>query len=247
MAKILIINGSQRKKTTYNLLNNLTEYLSEHEIEFINVGDYQVKPCVGCEHCLRKGTCPIKDDAKIVLDKMVEADGIIIGSPIYLRHIPGYLKNIFDRGCAWYHRSPLVGKPMFFVMTTQVTGRKNALKYLKDLSVQWGTIDTGTVSRTTFTLDKNPLKKDLIEFKKYLNKDNLKHYKPSFKRIIEFQTQKILAEEILPIDLVFWKEQGYINRPYFFQCKINLCKRTIGFIYYKFLKNIIAKNKRVNI
>jgi multimeric flavodoxin WrbA len=244
MAKILMINGNQGKKTTYHLLQRIGELFSEHDVEIVNVSDYNVKPCVGCENCLRKGTCHINDDADIILNKMIEADGVIIGSPIHLRHIPGYLKNIFDRGCAWYHRSPIVGKPVLFVTTTQVTGSKAAINYLKDLSVQWGTVDAGNISRTLFTLDKPLLKKNLNKFKKYLDKENLKKYKPSMKQIFEFNTQKVLAEEILPIDLEFWKEKGYLSSPYFFTCKINFLKRFVGYSYYKFLKNIISKNKK---
>lgn len=245
MAKILIINGSQRKKNTFTVLQKISELLGDHDLEFINIKDYNVKPCAGCENCLRKGTCHIEDDASKVLEKMIEADGIIIGSPVYLRHISGYLKNIFDRACSWYHRSPIVGKPVFFVTTTQVTGSKASMRYLKDLSVQWGTIYAGHISRTLFTIDKPYLESDLSTFIKYLNKDNLIHYRPSIKQIIEFNTQKILAEEILPIDLSFWEEKAYIQKPYFFKCKINYVKRLIGFLYYKLLKRIISKNKNV--
>lgn len=243
LAKILIINGSQRKKNTFDLLQRIAEHFNGYDVEILNISDYNIQTCSGCENCLRKGTCPIKDDANIILEKMIKADGLIIGAPIHLRQIPGTLKNIFDRGCAWYHRSPVVGKPILFVTTTQVTGSKATIKYLKDLSVQWGTIDSGNISRTLFNLDKPVLEKDFSKFKKYLKEENLKKYRPSFKQVFEFNTQKILAEEILPIDLEYWTEQGYINHPYFFQCRINFVKRLLGFSYYKFLKNIISKNK----
>jgi len=244
MAKILILNGSHRQKNTFSILENISQNLSEHDIEIIHVKNYDVKPCIGCEQCLRKGLCHIQDDGDFILQKMIEADGLIIGTPIYLRHIPGYLKNIFDRGCSWYHRSPIVGKPILFATTTQVTGTKNAVKYLKDLSIQWGLIYAGEVSRTLFNLEKALEHKDLKTFNFYLNKENLKKYKPSYKQLFEFDTQKVLAEEILPIDLEFWQEKNYISSPYFFKCNINFFKRFISFLYYKLLKNIISKNKK---
>lgn len=244
MSKILIINGSHREKNTYNLLKKIERQLNEHTIEFINVSNYNVHPCMGCEKCLRKGLCHIQDEANTILEKIIESDGVIIGTPIYLRQIPGSLKNIFDRGCEWYHRSPVVGKPMFFVTTTQVTGTKIAINYLRDLTVQWGIIYTGRISRTVFNLDKPIDVRKLNKFKHYLNKKNLKNHKPSTKNLFEFYTQRVLAEEILPIDQEYWEEKGYLNRPYFFECKINIFKRLIGFLYYKFLKNIISKNKK---
>jgi len=246
MANILMINGSQRKRNTYKLLQRIAEQFKEHEVEIIHLNDYDVKPCVGCENCLRKGTCHITDDASSILNKMIDADGIIIGAPIHLRQIPGYLKNIFDRGCAWYHRSPLVGKPILFATTTQVTGTKAAIKYLQDLSVQWGTVDSGNISRTTFNMEKPIQEKKLLKFKLYLDETNLKKYRPSFKQLFEFSTQKVLAEEILPIDLEFWQEHGYIKSPYFFPCRINFVKRFSGFLYYKFLQFIISKNKKTD-
>ncbi|MCD4826366.1 MAG: flavodoxin family protein [Acholeplasmataceae bacterium] len=245
MAKILIINGSQRKKNTYGLLKRVQEEFIDDEIDFVNISEFEIKACTGCEQCLRKGDCHLKDDGQMILDKMVESDGIIIGTPIYLRQIPGLLKVIFDRGCAWYHRSPLVGKPIFFVTTTQVTGTKNAIKYLKDLSVQWGMVYAGKLNKTLFNLDK-PFKSSIFnKFKKYLDHENLLTYRPSMKQIFEFHTQKVLAQEILPLDKIYWEEKGYVDKPYFFKCKIHLWTRFLGFLYYKFLSNIISKNKTV--
>jgi multimeric flavodoxin WrbA len=245
LAKILIINGSPRKKNTYGLLKRIEKEFKYDTIDFLYVSDYDVKPCVGCEGCLRKGICHIKDDASIILNKMIEADGIIIGSPIYLRQIPGNLKNIFDRGCAWYHRSPIVGKPIFFATTTQVTGTKALMKYFKDLTVQWGTIYAGSINKNLFNLEKPYRIKKLNKFKKYLDINNLKKYRPSMKQIFEFHTQKVLASEILPLDKIYWDEKGYMDKPYFYTCRINLVSRSIGYFYYKFLKNIISKNKTV--
>ncbi len=244
--KILMINGSYRKKNTYGLLKKIESLLSEHDIEVCNISDYNIKPCVGCENCIRKGNCHINDDADILLSKMIEADGIIIGSPVHLRQIPGALKVLFDRGCSWYHRSPLVGKPIFFVTSTQVTGTKNSLKYLKDLTVQWGIIFTGSIKRTVFNYDKPIEKKAFNIFLKYLDGNNRKKYSPSFKEIYEFNTQKVLAEEILPLDKAYWQEKGYLDMPYFYKCRVNVFKRVFGFVYYTFLSHIISKNKIEN-
>lgn len=244
MSKILIINGSQRKKNTFKVLQEVANYFDKYDIEIISISDYNVEACTGCENCLRNGICNINDEANIILNKMIEADGIIIGSPIYLRHIPGSLKNIFDRGCSWYHRSPVVGKPIIFVTTTQVTGAKELNKYFKDLSIQWGTVYSGRISRNMFTLNNQYSDKVFSKFKKYLDRDNLINYKPSFKQIMEFNTQKILAELVLPIDLEYWEKHNYINKPYFYSCRISFFKRLFGCLYYKLLKSIISKNKK---
>lgn len=243
MKKILIINSSMRKKSTYSLLKRIESFFDDYEVEFLNIKDFDVKPCVGCENCIRIGNCHIKDEANILLAKMSEADGIIIGTPVYLRQISGYLKVLIDRGCSWYHRSPLVGKTILFVTTTQVTGSKQAVKYLKDVSTQWGMIYTGYISRTMFNLEKEVKQESLLKFKYYMDDNNKKRYKPKLKQIIEFYTQKVLAVHILPLDLAYWTEKGYIKQPYFYKCRINIFKRIVGYSYYKMLSYFINKNK----
>lgn len=243
MKSVLIINGSIRKKSTYSLLKRIESYFDEFEVELINIKDYDIKPCTGCENCMRKGTCNIKDEANLILTKISNADGIIFGSPVYLRQLSGHLKVLFDRGCSWYHRSPLVGKPVFFVTSTQVTGSNATIKYLNDLSLQWGTINAGNISRNMFNIEKNIETKSLDKFKYYMDDNNKRKYKPTFKQIIEFSTQKVLAVNILPLDKEHWTEKGYINQPYFYDCQINIFKRLTGAVYYNILNYFISKNK----
>lgn len=243
MKRILIINSSIRKKSTYSLLKRVESLLDEYEVEFLSIKDFDVKPCNGCENCLRRGKCNIKDEADIMLTKMSSADGIVIGTPVYLRQISGYLKILIDRGCAWYHRSPLVGKPILFVTSTQATGSKQAVKYLEDVSTQWGTIHAGSISKTMFNFEREFKKDALSKFMYYLEDDNKKNYRPNLKQVIEFHTQKVLAVNILPLDLTYWTEKGYLNKPYFYTCRINIFKRIIGYLYYKMLSYFISKNK----
>lgn len=243
MKKILIINSSLRKKNTFSILKRIESFFCEYEVEFININDFNIKPCIGCENCIIKGDCHLKDDANILLSKMSSADGIVIGSPVYLRQISGYLKVLIDRGCAWYHRPALVGKPILFVTSTQVTGSKQAVKYLKDVSVQWGAIYAGSLSRTMFNLDREIKKRSIAKFLFFLDDNNKRKYKPGFKEIFEFYTQKVLAVNILPLDHIFWKEKGYIKKTYYYDCRINLLKKIIGNLYYKMLSYFINKNK----
>lgn len=243
MSKVLIINGSIRKKSTYSLLKRIESLFESDSVEFVNIKDFEIKACIGCENCLRKGFCNIKDSAGILLDKMSAADGIVIGTPVYLRQISGYLKMLIDRGCAWYHRSPLVGKPIFFVTATQVSGSKQVIRYLNDLSVQWGTINAGSVSRSMFNLNKDFKANMLRKFQYYLHDNNRRKYKPSLKQLIEFYTQKVLAIHVLPLDKEYWSGKGYLDKPYYYPCKISPVKRLIGFLYFKMLSYIIGKNK----
>src|SRR5690606_41037787 len=54
--------------------------------------------CTGCNACLRQTTCAITDDDNAYLHaKMLEADGIILGSPCYFGNVTALMKNFMDR------------------------------------------------------------------------------------------------------------------------------------------------------
>ena len=233
MKKIVIINSSIRRKNTYNLLQRLGKMLKAYDTEFIEIRDYKIKPCTGCENCLKNGRCLIGDDADMLLKKIEEADGIIIGTPVYLRQITGSLKLLIDRTCAWYHRPPLAGKPIFFATTTQASGAAQTAGYLKDLSRQWGTIYTGNVSRTMFNLDRELPNKALSKFVFFLEPHNRRKFRPGFKDVIEFNTQKLLAAHVLPLDREYWAEKSYLSSPYYYACRLGPVKRLTGFIYFR--------------
>lgn len=105
MIKILGINGSARKgkNTAKMLLLALDEAKKLGcETELLELIDYNILPCTACNHCLREHKCSQheKDDMHKLAEKLLEADGIIIGSPVYLDNVTGQLKIFMDR-CRW--------------------------------------------------------------------------------------------------------------------------------------------------
>lgn len=240
MGKIIIINGSPRKKSTYKLLEQIGDRLSSinYDIEFIHLGEVDLSPCNGCESCLRFDKCSINDDYESILNRISSADGIVIGSPVYLRNVSGTLKNLFDRTCKWYHRTQVAGIPILAVVTTASSGSKQTINYINDVALQWGAIASGGIKRNYRDLEKRVTEKEISRFIKHLNMDKEK-YRPSIKQIIEFNTQKILAIKIFSTDLVFWEENGWINNNYYYDCKIGLLKYIIGKLYFSLLNNVI--------
>ena len=73
------------------------------EIEFINLHKLDIKHCTGCIACVksimsgRGRTCAIKDDFLWLLDKMLDADGILMVSPIFENGVPGIVHTVCDR------------------------------------------------------------------------------------------------------------------------------------------------------
>ncbi|AGK61192.1 Multimeric flavodoxin WrbA [Archaeoglobus sulfaticallidus PM70-1] len=96
--KILAINGSPNRRNTHALLEIILSEAEKMgaETEILNLRDYSIKECIGCDKCL-KGECSQKDDINKVLEKMKEADAIVIGVPTYFGNVPGIVKNLIDR------------------------------------------------------------------------------------------------------------------------------------------------------
>ena len=98
--KILVLNGSPRKNgTVSSLLKALTENLSvDHEIEWIDVCELNMKYCTSCMACREKEVCILpEDDAHIVGKKIQEADALVIGTPTHWGNMCAPLKLLFDR------------------------------------------------------------------------------------------------------------------------------------------------------
>ena len=99
--KILAINGSHRvgQNTDY-LINEALSAAAElgAETEVIELSEKNVEYCTGCNRCLFKPECSIKDDdMEEIKQKMLEADGIIVASPDYFSNVSGRMKTFIDR------------------------------------------------------------------------------------------------------------------------------------------------------
>jgi multimeric flavodoxin WrbA len=67
------------------------------EVELFSVAGKDINGCDGCQACLKTGQCHIDDDVQEVLKGMLEADGIIFGTPIYFYGMTAQAKAIMDR------------------------------------------------------------------------------------------------------------------------------------------------------
>ena len=67
------------------------------ETDLISFASMNVKPCDGCRSCTKTGECVIDDDMKDVYPKLLSADGIIIGTPVYFWTVTAQAKLLMDR------------------------------------------------------------------------------------------------------------------------------------------------------
>jgi Multimeric flavodoxin WrbA len=142
--KILTIIGSPRKKgNSYQASDRLEEMMKsmgDYEFEHIFLKDTNLEMCKGCFNCLSKGIkyCPLKDDREMIQEKMRDADGLILVSPVYVMHVSALLKNFIDRMAYLCHRPEYHGKKALLLTTTGGMGIKETLKYMEMVVDAWG-------------------------------------------------------------------------------------------------------------
>jgi multimeric flavodoxin WrbA len=83
------------------------------EYETINLHDYRIDYCKGCETCITQDYCPADDDVSKIDEKSIQGDVIIFSTPVYMENLSGILKTFIDRNYKWYHRSDLLKNPVF--------------------------------------------------------------------------------------------------------------------------------------
>ena len=101
--KALAINGSPRKGgNTEILLRKILEPLAAagHKTDYVQVGGTRIRGCTACGACgrLQNKRCVIEDDIfNLAFAKMLEADAIVIGSPVYFADVTAETKALIDR------------------------------------------------------------------------------------------------------------------------------------------------------
>ena len=123
---ILVLNGSPRKKgNTEIMADAFIKGASEqgHQVEKVNLGHMKIAPCLACEFCFtHNGVCVQKDDMAEILDKMVEADVIVLATPVYFYTMDAQMKTLIDRTVPRY--TEIQNKDFYFIVAAADTERK---------------------------------------------------------------------------------------------------------------------------
>lgn len=118
MKKVLILSGSPRKNGNSDILCD--EFMkgalsSGNEVTKIRVAEKNVGYCRACYACKNSGKCVIDDDMADILQKMIDADVIVLASPVYFYSIDAQLKAVIDRTVArWLE---VKNKEFYYIVT----------------------------------------------------------------------------------------------------------------------------------
>ena len=98
--KVLLINGSPHPKgCTGTALNEMIKIFEQENIaaEMIQIGSKAIRGCIACEKCRELGRCVFDDAVNETAAKFMEADGLVIGSPVYYGSPNGTVLSFLDR------------------------------------------------------------------------------------------------------------------------------------------------------
>ena len=101
--KVIAINGSARKNgNTSLLINEVFKVLKNHNIscEMIQLAGEKINGCIACDRCYETKDNKCIQSADIInscIEKMIDADGIILASPTYFSNVTAEMKALIDR------------------------------------------------------------------------------------------------------------------------------------------------------
>ncbi len=116
---ILIISASPREQGNSDILCD--EFMrgakeSGHDVEKIRLADQAINYCTGCCACISgAGSCAQNDDMNDIYKKILDADVIVLASPVYFRSFNGQMKTFIDRVCPIY--SMITNKDFYFIIS----------------------------------------------------------------------------------------------------------------------------------
>ena len=133
--KILAISGSPRLKGNTNYL--VDQALREAarlgaQTEKVVLSQYQVNPCLGHDNCATFDSCQQKDDTGWILDRFLEADGVILATPVYYYNVSAQMKAFIDRNYFPYkHDRKSQARAVGIIVVAEKEGIEDTVHTLK--------------------------------------------------------------------------------------------------------------------
>ena len=165
--KLISIVGSPHgeKGSTAKLVNEVlkgAESMGATHETIILKGD-TVAPCRGCDLCHIKGFCAQKDFFQEIVQKISDADGVILGSPNYIFSVSAQLKAFIDRCCGIIHCQRFMGKYGVSVVTSGGGDEEPIADYMNHFMITTGIVPVGSVWATMGMIEGDAFPEDITE------------------------------------------------------------------------------------
>jgi multimeric flavodoxin WrbA len=221
--KILGINASpiMEKSQTRRLVLAVLDGARKTgaDVTFVDICSLDIKYCTACGTCYAKGECIHDDDFPVILEKMLDADGIVWGSPNYINSVTAQLKTLLDRMADSIHCQSFSGKYGCSVSTAGGSMAEEVADYMNDTMRNLGATTVGKVA-VLLGADPNaivPAEKEAKELGRKLAdairtqwKDSLQEKyhterREYFKRLVTFN------KDLWKHEYDYWKDSGELK------------------------------------
>lgn len=221
--KIIGINASPKgdKSQTRRLVLGVLEGARHAgaDVMYIDICSLDLKYCTACGTCYAKGECITDDDYGMIFEKMMDADGIVLGSPNYINAVTAQLKTLLDRMADAIHCQQFAGKYGCAVCTAGGSYADEVADYMNMTLLHLGATTVGKVAVLVGADPKaieggekqaKELGKKLVESIKTKYKDPAqekvhRERKEYFKRLVSFN------KDLWKHEYDFWKGLGELK------------------------------------
>ena len=216
--QILAICGSPRgaKSQTKQLAEKALEaaHAQGAEVTLVDLSRAAIGFCRACELCHRGPNCALDDDGRAIIEAMLNADGILLASPVYLNQVTAQLKTILDRTSHFVHCLRLTGRYMAALTTSGGGGGAEVHSYLRSYCALVGAQFVGSLD------ERAPLRAEASAAAATLVEDLATAIRE--KRVYPDQTAILAANrarfaqliahrrESWPYEYDYWKQQGWL-------------------------------------
>lgn len=128
--KVLGIVCSPRMHGNTEILVNASLATAQEEgaeIELVTLSGKVISPCDSCRSCEQTGKCHVNDDMQHIYAKLLEADGIVFGTPVYYWSVSAQAKALIDRTFVFRTKRNLTNKVVGVVIVQEIQGAIGAL------------------------------------------------------------------------------------------------------------------------
>jgi multimeric flavodoxin WrbA len=256
MKKVLVISGSPRKGDSYKIVKLVEKQmhnLGDGEFEYLMLRKYSIEYCRGCLNCMKKGEdhCPLKDDIPMIREKMLNADGVIFASPVYIHTVTAPIKNLFDRMAYYLHRPCFHNKYALTVSTTELSGLKETLHYLAFPVKSMGFNLVGEIGVIANAFNEpGPYQDEITANIGQATRDFFQGMttqapvNPRLSDVIFFnklKTKITIHKDRFPADYEYWQDRGWLDADYFYPAEINPVRKLIGTLPITLIKRTLRR------
>ncbi|MBN2040308.1 MAG: NAD(P)H-dependent oxidoreductase [Spirochaetes bacterium] len=225
--KITAINGSPHGNvgSTSQMIQMIGSAIAEQgitfELEEIFLSEKHIEYCVGCGFCLENARCWRKDDHPEIIEKLLNADAVILGSPVYFSHVTAQMKTFLDRSLSFGHKPRTATKPGIAVSVSAGMGEAAVGRYLEGVMHVFGAFSVGALT----SMAVNPggfLGKDAVQARaKDLASDLIRAIKEKRTYPVTDETYQFYLfmrdlvtreKEFMKGDYRHWQESGLLDR-----------------------------------